>query len=114
MAKKAKKPKAPANPLGFSRAAADLWRRLRAEYLILDSGGLTILEAALRSFDRAEEARRMLDKDGCCIKDRWGQVKPHPAAPIERDARGAFLTALRQLHIELPDGVERGGADDAA
>ncbi len=36
------------------------------------------------------------------MKDRWGQTKVHPAAPVERDARSAFLSALKQLGVEIP------------
>lgn len=94
------KPRAPA---GLSVAGRGLWQRLRTEYSILDAGGLAVLEQAARCYDRAEEARRMLDREGVVVKDRWGQRKPHPAAPVERDARAQLLAALRQLNIETPE-----------
>ena len=90
-------PSRPRRPSGLSKAAGVLWERLQREYRVLDAAGLAVLEQALRAFDRAEEARRLLDREGCVVKDRWGQVKLHPAASVERDARAAFLSALKQL-----------------
>ena len=84
------------------RRPSGLWTRLQGEYRVLDAAGLAVLEQALRAFDRAEEARRLLDREGCVVKDRWGQVKLHPAASVERDARAAFLSALKQLGVEIP------------
>ncbi len=90
-------------PKGLSTSGRSLWTRLQSEYNVCDAAGLAVLEQGLRSFERAEEARRRLDAQGCCIKDRWGQVKPHPAASIERDARAAFLQSIKQLGVEIPE-----------
>lgn len=93
----------PQAPAGLSLPARGLWLRLRDEYGIVDAGGLAVLEQAARCYDRAEEARRMLDREGVVTKDRWGQRKPHPAATVERDARAQLLAALRQLNIATPE-----------
>jgi P27 family predicted phage terminase small subunit len=91
-------------PAGLSRRGAELWQRLQAEYRVVDSAGLAVLEQGIRSFDRAEEARHELDRTGCVVRDRWNQLKAHPATTIERDARAAFLAALKQLGVEIPEG----------
>ena len=99
-------------PKGLSAAARGWWRKLTAEYAIEDDGGRLLLEQALRSFDRAEAARALLDTDGVVVRDRWGQQKPHPAASIERDARAGMLSALRQMNLDvepLRDGPGRPG-----
>jgi P27 family predicted phage terminase small subunit len=88
-------------PKRFSKEAKRLWRALTAEYGIADAGGLAILEAGLEAFDRAREAKALLDADGPVVVDRWGQKKTHPAASIERDARGQWLAALRQLCLDV-------------
>ena len=75
---------------------------LQGEYAVTDAAGLAVLSEAMRSWERAEEARRHLDRQGCVVKDRWNQVKPHPAAAIERDSRSAFLQAIKQLGVEIP------------
>ena len=96
------KPKKPSPPSELSAAARKLWGSLVEGYRIADPAGRAILREGLRSWDRADEARRAIARDGCVLKDRWGQLKPHPAAAIERDARQSFLAALRQLKVDVP------------
>jgi P27 family predicted phage terminase small subunit len=98
--------KAPRAPANLSATSRNLWGRLRDEYGIRDVAGLAVLEQALRSLDRAEQARRLLDRQGVVVTDRWGQSKPHPAAAVERDSRAAFLAAVRQLGVQIPEGGE--------
>lgn len=53
----------------------------------------------MQSFDRWVEARDVVTLEGITVEDRFGQIKPHPAAMIERDARGAMLQGLKQLGL---------------
>ncbi len=58
------------------------------------------------AWDRAEEARDRLAKDGTYYTDRFGAPKVHPAVAVERDARLAFMRAVRELDLDgepLPD-----------
>ena len=98
-----KRPGSPQTPKGLSAAARGWWRRLLREYAIDDEAGLLLLESALRQFDRAEEARAILAKDGLVLVDRFGQQKAHPAASLERDARAGLLAALRALSLDPGD-----------
>jgi hypothetical protein len=66
-----------------------------------DSAGLLLLETAMRCFDRAEEARRLVDAQGAVLKDRFGQSVPHPALKAERDARGQMMSALKSLNLDV-------------
>lgn len=53
-----------------------------------------------------EQAREIIAKEGPVTRDRFGAPKVHPAIPIERDSRLAFIRALRELDLEgeaLPD-----------
>jgi len=88
-------------PKGLSKPAREFWARLQNEYEITDAGGLALLEQAARAFHRAEDARALLDKEGCVFKDKWDQPKTHPAAAVERDARAGLLAALRALNLDL-------------
>ena len=63
----------------------------------------------MHAYDRAEAARALLERDGITILDRWGQVKPHPAAAIERDARSGLLAALRALNLDVEPLRDRAG-----
>lgn len=90
-------------PAGLSDAGAKLWRELAAAYKIDDPHGEAILALACRAADRLEACRKRIEKDGVSVRDRWGQVKPHPLLAAERDARAAVLAALRQLSLPIPE-----------
>ena len=93
--------KKPEVPRGLSKTAVRWWKRFQADYALDDAGGRLLLESALRQFDRAEEARAVIDKEGSTVVDRFGQRRAHPAAAIERDARSGLLGALRALNLDL-------------
>ena len=88
-------------PMHLSKEAKLIWKRILTDYLIDDAAGQKILEAALESYDRAKLARRTIDKDGMTFKDKFGQIKPHPLLPIERDSRAAFLAGMKALNLDL-------------
>ena len=71
------------------------------EYGIFDMAGRRILTVSLEAFDRAQKSRRRIERDGMCIKDRFGVLKPHPLLPVERDNRAAFLAGLKALNLDL-------------
>lgn len=96
------KPGGPKVPVGLSKAGAALWAAIQREYRVVDSAGLAVLEQAMRSWERAEGARRQLDREGITFKDRWSQRRPHPALPVERDSRAAFMQGIKQLGVEIP------------
>ncbi|OGP13092.1 MAG: hypothetical protein A2052_03730 [Deltaproteobacteria bacterium GWA2_54_12] len=87
-------------PQGLSKAAVSWWGKLLREYQITDNAGLLLLEQALRSFDRAEEARLIIDKEGAVIRDRFNQARTHPACQVERDSRAAVVKTLAALGID--------------
>ena len=95
------KTKGPSAPHGLPVEARAWWERLQKGYVIVDEGGLALLEQAARSFARVEAARKILDADGLVLADRFGQQRAHPAAAIERDARSGLLQALKALGLDL-------------
>lgn len=60
----------------------------------------TLIKAA-EAHDRGEEARKILKADGIIITDRFGTKKAHPAVAIERDARVAWMRAIRELALDV-------------
>ena len=88
-------------PAHLSQEARKIFKDLCADYCIKDAAGLRILRVTCEAFDRAQEARATIDKDGITVIDKAGQIKPHPLLPIERDARAAFLAGLKALHLDL-------------
>ena|SRR3990172_9175932 len=90
----------PAPPKHLSAAAKRLWRSLTTEFVIADAAGLAILVSGLEAYDRAADARLLLDRDGAFFMDRYKQPRAHPLAAVERDSRAAWMSALKQLNLD--------------
>jgi hypothetical protein len=97
------------SPKGLSSMARRWWTRLVADFSIEDAAGLLLLETALRCFDRAEQARAVLDRDGVTALDGRGRPKQHPAAAVERDSRAGMLASLRALNLDIIPKADRPG-----
>ena len=94
---KAKNPKAPAHLTEPTRA---WWRSVVREYE-LQPHHMRLLQAAAECWDRLQEARELLARDGLVIEGREGGMRPHPAAAIERDSRIAFARLIRELDLDV-------------
>ncbi len=68
---------------------------------ITDDAGLLLLTQAMESFDRLREAQAILATEGITIKDRFGQVRQHPATLVERDAKNMLLRSLKALNLDI-------------
>src|SRR5262249_47888651 len=61
------------------------------EFAIDDSGSISLLTVACEAHQRMREAREeVADHGGTTFKDRFGQLRQHPAVAIERDARNDY------------------------
>jgi P27 family predicted phage terminase small subunit len=65
----------------------------------LDTSGVKLLTKCCEAFDRSEQAREILLKEGLTFLDSKGSPRSHPANAIERDSRIAFVRLLRDLDI---------------
>ena len=54
-----------------------------------------------QSWDRAQQARRIIEKEGSIQTDRFGQKKPHPSIQIESQNMLTFAKLLRESGIDL-------------
>lgn len=88
-------------PPTLSATAQSWWRRLRLEYQIDDSAGLLLLGAAMEALDRTNDSEARVRRDGAFVKDRFGQLRPHPGIAVARDARGQLLASLKALNVDL-------------
>lgn len=64
---------------------------------------LKLLTIAAEAWDRRQQAREAIAKDGAFVKDRFGQTKAHPAIAVERDTATIFARALRELALPIDD-----------
>ena len=92
-------PRGPNPPAHLSEDAAGWWRVVNRDYA-LEGHHLKLLQSAAESWDRSQEARGILDREGVVVLDRFGQPKVHPAVSVERDARMAFIRAVRTLDLD--------------
>lgn len=86
-------------PKHLSPAARSLFNSIHELYELAPHDD-AILTKALEAWDRAEQARALVDADGLIITSRLGEQKAHPAAALERDSRAAFLAGMRQLGLD--------------
>jgi len=91
----------PPAPKELSKLARRLWVELQTDFVLSDSAGQVLLTQALHAWDRCEAARKLVDREGPILQDRFGQAVPHPAAKIERDSRAQFLAALKALNLDV-------------
>lgn len=81
----------------------NLWRKIVGEHVFDDAASRAVLLVALEAHQRMRRCRETVDKDGEAVRDRFDQLKPHPLLAAERDARAAFLAAMRQLNLDLTE-----------
>ena len=94
-------PKAPRH----LRAATRRWYLSVVSDYDLESHHLRLLQAAAEAWDRCQEARQALKRDGAYVQGRYG-LRAHPAVAVDRDSRLAFARLLRELDLDgeaMPD-----------
>jgi phage terminase small subunit len=91
-------PKPPAN---LGPAGATLWRSIMSEYAIDDAGGRALLKQAATAYDRAEQLRIEIERDGEIIRSRSGVPREHPGLRAEMAARSFMVRTLQRLGINL-------------
>ncbi len=96
---------------GLSPRARGIWSRIVDSWDIEAAGEhhFALLTEALRSLDRAEEARKYLDSHGLTFEDRFGQPKERPQVAIEHRHRNLFRLLIRDLELDF-DPEDDGGA----
>jgi Phage terminase, small subunit len=97
-------------PTGLSARSRRLWTAVIDEY-VLSEAELELLRSALVSLDRADDAAKLLQRDGLTTTDRYGGLRPHPAVEIESKNRAMFGRFVAQLGIKaVPEAKRRAGA----
>jgi len=79
---------------------------------LLEDHHLRLLQAACESWDRMQQARELLERDGLVIAGRGGGMRPHPAVAIERDCKIGFARLIRELDLDVdpPSGLRSAPA----
>ena len=95
-------------PKNLSQESHKFWNEILKIYE-LQPHHEKILEAACRCWDRVLEARLTVEKEDAYFKDRFGQVKSHPALEVETKNKNLFMRLVRELGFDLkaPDTDSR-------
>jgi phage terminase small subunit len=88
-----------APPTHLSQEAKRWWVDVAARFGI-ESHRYQTLQAACEAWDLSQVARQALAKQGLSYKDQKGMWRSRPEVAIARDARNAYLRAVRELKID--------------
>jgi len=87
----------PPPPAHLGKPEQQIWRDVFRDFSLTARISSAILATALEAHQRAREAREIINAEGMII----GQGRVHPLLAIERDARHAWLAAIKALRLEL-------------
>jgi P27 family predicted phage terminase small subunit len=100
----------PIAPPAHLSPSARQWWETTVETYVLQEHHLRLLQLACEAWDRAQEARERLNREGLTVQGAEGGLKAHPAVGIERDARLAVARLVRELDLDTePPVPERVG-----
>ena len=85
-------------PKHLSVSTKAWWKSVTASYT-MEPHHFHLLQLCCEARDMAEEARKILAKEGLTIRDRFGVPRRHPATAVLQDARLAFARLVRELGI---------------
>jgi hypothetical protein len=86
-------------PRYLSRQMKNFWK-LTFERRDLQPHEEAIFLEACRSFERAEQARKVLLRKGLTYDDRFGQPRPRPEIAVERESRLVFAKLIKHLNLD--------------
>jgi P27 family predicted phage terminase small subunit len=104
--RRSRRSKGPRAPQHLSKAQRELWREIVERYE-LELHHLRLLKLLCEALDRAEEARQALVRDGSYVRDRFDQLKPHPALTVERDSRASAAKLARELALDGTRAIQQ-------
>lgn len=93
-------------PSDLGPAGRRFWTKVQAEYVLVEAHDIERLRLAAKALDRIAAAEKVLEAEGPYIKDRFEQVREHPALKTIRDFMTVHLRAVRELGLDLTTGPD--------
>jgi len=88
-------------PKYLSENSKEIWAEY-ADKIVKSPAGKAMLQTGLEALDRAEEARKIIEKEGMITKTgKSGVSHAHPAVRIEKDSRSLALKVFKALNIHM-------------
>ena len=72
----------------------------------LEPHHVRLLTLAAEAWDRCQEARKILGREGLTFTDRFSAPRVRPEVAVERDSRLAFARLLRELALDVEEPDE--------
>jgi len=72
----------------------------------LEPHHVRLLTLAAETWDRGQQARALLARDGLTTGSKSGGLRTHPAVRIEADCRVGFARLLRELDLDVAPPAE--------
>ncbi len=66
----------------------------------LEDHHVRLLTLAAEAWERAEEAKAILETEGITYKTRFGEPRAHPAVKTENDAKVLFYRVLDKIGLD--------------
>ncbi len=79
---------------------------IKRAYTIADEPAISILAAAMASWDLWHRAQAQVDAEGMTVLGDRGGQKAHPLLAVVRDARSQFFLGLKALHLDTTTGSD--------
>ena len=94
-------------PEYLSGSSKTLWQTICNGWE-LDEAYFSLLEIALLSLDRINQARENIEKNGLMIETPTGFDRPNPAVKVEQDYINRFLNAWSKIGLDMEPPREVG------
>ena len=95
------------HPPSHLEEATAAWFVSVVEEFELDAHHVRLLTLACESWDRCQQAREILAKEGLTFTDRLGTPRARPEVGIERDCRISFARLVRELGLDSAPEASR-------
>jgi|GEM_PF-1214516 len=90
------------SPKKLSKTMRDWWDQVN-ENFVLEPHHLHLLKLACQAYDRSQQAKIILDKEGLSYLDKYKCPHPRPEVSIEKNARLDFARLVKQLNLDLEE-----------
>ena len=77
------------------------WKKAMGERVYTEIQDLSRLEMAAGCCDEIAASEQIISEDGLFIKDRFFQVREHPALKVIRDNKTLFCRIIRELRLDV-------------
>jgi Phage terminase, small subunit len=89
-------------PAGLRSATKRWWLDVMSTWELEEHHSRRLTLAA-QAWDRVEEARELIERDGLVTGTKRGGKRAHPAVKIELESRAQFMRLMRELDLDISE-----------